>query len=137
MPLKVVAGILRDDAGAVLLAQRPAGRHMAGMWEFPGGKCEAGEDPVTALRRELDEELALQTLACRWLLTVPWRYPEHSIELMAFEVLKWQGQPRPCEGQALRWLAPAEMNPDTMAPADRPVLAALLAKRAGSVTGAP
>ena len=135
-PLQVVAGILHDDAGAVLLAQRPAGRHMAGMWEFPGGKCERDEAPETALCRELEEELAVNVLQCRWLVTVPWRYPEHSIELMVFAVSDWEGTPQSCEGQALCWLAPAAIEVETLAPADRPVLAALLATRAGSVAGA-
>lgn len=134
---QVVAGVLRNDAGELLLAQRTEGRHMAGMWEFPGGKREPGEDPESALRRELHEELALCVLECRWLVTVPWAYPEHSIELMTFEVLEWQGTPRSCEGQALRWRSLASIQAHTLAPADRPVLATLREKYAGSVAGAP
>lgn len=126
-PLRVVAGILRNEDGGVLLAQRTADRHLAGMWEFPGGKCEPGESAEAALHRELHEELAVRVLKCSALLTVPWNYPEHSIELIVFKVSDWDGEPQSCEDQALRWLPLAAIEVETLAPADRPVLTALLA----------
>lgn len=123
--LQVVAGVLCRDDGKVLLAQRPAGRHMAGMWEFPGGKCEQDESPEAALARELQEELGIQVVTCAALITVPWDYPERSISLMAFKVHRWDDTPRSCEGQLLRWQHPDAIDADELAPADRPVLAIL------------
>ncbi|MGB8633761.1 MAG: 8-oxo-dGTP diphosphatase MutT [Rhodanobacteraceae bacterium] len=123
--LRVVAGILSDGDGRVLLAQRKAGSHLAGMWEFPGGKLEPGEAAETALRRELHEELGIRLVHCRALITVPWEYPEYRIALLAFTVSEWHGRPQSCEGQALRWQHPHAIRTDELAPADRPVLALL------------
>lgn len=126
--LQVVAGVLCRSDGKVLLAQRLEGRHMAGMWEFPGGKCEPDESPETALRRELQEELGIHVAICSALITVPWDYPEHSINLMAFKVSRWEGKLQACEGQDLRWQHPDAIDADELAPADRPILAILIAK---------
>ncbi|MEO8959795.1 MAG: NUDIX domain-containing protein, partial [Rudaea sp.] len=70
--IHVVAGVLRDAHGNVLLAQRPQGKHLAGLWEFPGGKCEPGESPEAALRRELHEEIGIHAGALQRLIAVPW-----------------------------------------------------------------
>lgn len=125
--LHVVAGILRDTRGRVLLAQRPPGRHLAGAWEFPGGKVEPGEHAAQALRRELLEELGIRISAAPApLVTVPWRYPHVRLRLEALEVASWDGDPRGLEGQALRWSRPGDIDPQDLAPADRPILAVLL-----------
>jgi len=121
----VVAGILRDAQGRILLAQRPAGKHLAGSWEFPGGKCEPGESPEVALRRELAEELGIETGAVEPLIAVPWQYPEKPILLDVYEVRDWHGVARGREGQALRWCVAEEMRALPMPPADRPIVAAL------------
>jgi 8-oxo-dGTP diphosphatase len=121
----VVAGVVSDAAGRILLTQRPAGKHLAGLWEFPGGKCEPAELPQAALRRELHEELGIETGALEPLIAVPWRYAEKSIYLDVFRVLAHTGEPHGREGQALRWVAVADIASLEMPPADRPVIAAL------------
>ena len=124
-PLHVVAGVLADAAGRVLLAQRPPGRDFAGLWEFPGGKVEPGEDAHAALARELHEELGIAIAASAPLIRVPWRYPHRRIVLEVRRVAAWQGTPQPHDAQALAWAQPAAVDPTTMPPADRPALAAL------------
>ena len=124
-PLHVVAGVLTDAAGRVLLAQRPPGRDFAGLWEFPGGKVEPGEDAHAALARELREELGIRIGASTPLIRVPWRYPHQRIVLAVRSIASWQGTPQPHEGQALAWSALDGIDAATLPPADRPVLAAL------------
>ena len=124
-PLHVLAGALRDGDGRVLLAERPAGKHLAGLWEFPGGKREPGEAPLAALARELEEELGVTPVEAAPLIRVPWRYHERELLLDAWCVTRWRGEPRPLEGQGLRWCLPAEADPAMLAPADRAILQAL------------
>ncbi|HKR75662.1 MAG TPA: Nudix family hydrolase [Rhodanobacter sp.] len=124
-PLHVLAGALRDREGRVLLAERPAGKHLAGLWEFPGGKREPGEAPLAALARELDEELGIALVAAEPLIRVPWRYHERGLLLDAWIVTRWHGEPCSLEGQGLRWCWPMEADPATLAPADRAILQAL------------
>lgn len=121
----VVAGVLRDAGGRVLLARRPAGKHLAGLWEFPGGKCDAGEAPVDALARELREELGIVVESARPLIAIPHRYPEQDILLDVWTVSAWTGSPEPREGQALAWVERDALAHVAMPPADRPVVAAL------------
>ncbi|HTV86381.1 MAG TPA: Nudix family hydrolase [Dyella sp.] len=125
--LHVMAGVLRDGQGRVLLAQRPPGKHLAGLWEFPGGKREPGEAPRHALVRELHEELGIHIDAADGtpLIRVPWRYGERELLLDAWQFSRWQGTPASLEGQALQWTVPAQVDPATLAPADRPILQAL------------
>lgn len=122
-----MAGVLRDAQGRVLLAQRPPGKHLAGSWEFPGGKREPGETPQQALLRELREELGViaDAQGSTPLIRIPWRYEKGQLCLDAWTVSRWQGEPQSLEGQALRWMLPGEIDPASLAPADRPVLAAL------------
>ncbi len=124
-PIHVVAGVLRDRAGRVLLAQRPQGKDFASLWEFPGGKCEPGEDPQEALRRELREELGIETGALEHLIGVPWRYAHKSIFLDVYTVRDYTGDPHAREHQALRWADPARLSELPMPPADLPVTTAL------------
>ena len=125
--MHVAAGVLIDAEGRVLLAERPPGKHLAGHWEFPGGKLEPGESVIDALRRELREELAIEagSMDPAPLIDVPWRHGEISLRLIAHRVHSWQGTPRSCEGQALAWLTPSMVDPATLAPADHHILHAL------------
>lgn len=123
--LHVVAGVLRDGRGRVLLAQRPEGRHLAGTWEFPGGKVDEGEAAVDALARELREEIGIVVESARPLIGVPHRYPDKPILLDVWQVTAWSGTPRPHEGQRLAWVELDALERIEMPPADRPVAAAL------------
>ena len=123
----VAAVALIDPDGRVLLAQRPEGKAMAGLWEFPGGKVELGETPEVALIRELREELTIDTWAS---CLAPLTFASHSYDgfhllMPLFACRKWQGRPRPIEGQTLRWVRPREMRDFPMPPADVPLVAVL------------
>jgi 8-oxo-dGTP diphosphatase len=135
--IHVVAAILRDAQGRVLLAQRGSQGDFPGAWEFPGGKVEAGESAEAALGRELHEELGIRVGACRALIAVPQRYPHKRILLDVYEAGGFAGEPRGREGQALRWASPTELAQCSMPPADRPVVAALLQPAACLVTSPP
>ncbi len=117
----MVAAVLRDGYGRVLLARRPVGKAHAGLWEFPGGKLEPGEDASAALSRELDEELGIEVLAARPLLAIP----HEGIVLDVWEVTAFAGRAHAREAQAIAWVDPARVDASTMPPADRPALAAL------------
>jgi 8-oxo-dGTP diphosphatase len=123
--IEVVAAVLRDAAGRVLLAQRPPGKALAGRWEFPGGKREPGEAAVAALRRELDEELGITALALRHLLTIQHDYPERRVRMATYAVDGWRGAPEPREGQGLAWVAPVDLPAWDILEADAPIVAAL------------
>ncbi|HWU77006.1 MAG TPA: 8-oxo-dGTP diphosphatase MutT [Rhodanobacter sp.] len=124
--MHVMAGLLLDSRGRVLLAQRLPGKHLAGLWEFPGGKVEPGETPQAALARELREELGINLLRARPLIHVPWRYDQRDLLLDAWCVEQWDGQPQSLEGQALQWRLPVQIDPAILTPADGPILQALL-----------
>lgn len=123
----VAACALVDADGRVLLAKRPEGRFLAGLWEFPGGKVEAGELPEEALIRELGEELGIDvSQSC----LAPFTFASHSYEafhlLMPLYVCRtWSGQPQSKEGQELAWVRPLRMNDYPMPPADEPLRAML------------
>jgi 8-oxo-dGTP diphosphatase len=122
----VVAGVVCDADGRVLLAQRPAGKHLAGGWEFPGGKLEPGEARFAGLQRELREELGIEVLAARPLLRLTHSYPEREIDLDVWLISDWSGEPRGLDGQPLRWCERDELVHAELLPADLPVVAALL-----------
>jgi 8-oxo-dGTP diphosphatase len=122
----VVAGVIADADGRVLLAQRPAGKHLAGGWEFPGGKLEDGEAPLAGLQRELREELGIEVHAATPLLRVTHAYPEREVDLDVWQVTDWRGTPRGLDGQQLRWCARDQLATAELLPADLPVVAALL-----------
>ncbi len=123
----VVAVALIDADGRVLLAQRPAGKPLAGLWEFPGGKVDAGETPEGALIRELAEELGIDvTASC----LAPFAFASHGYAdfhlLMPLYVCrKWQGSVAPREGQQVAWVRPARLADYAMPPADKPLVAML------------
>lgn len=120
----VAAVALIDPDGRVLLAQRPEGKAMAGLWEFPGGKVEAGETPEAALIRELREELGVDTHAsCLAPLTFASHgYPGFHLLMPLFACRRWQGTPEGREGQRLAWVRPREMRDWPMPPADIPLV---------------
>jgi 8-oxo-dGTP diphosphatase len=126
--LLVAACALVDSDGRVLVTQRPAGKEMAGLWEFPGGKLGPGETPEACLIRELREELGVDTEAS---CLAPLTFASHAYErfhlLMPLYVCRvWQGDPHPREGQALRWVRPRQLRELAMPPADRPLVAHLI-----------
>ncbi len=120
----VAAVALIDVDGRVLLAQRPEGKSMAGLWEFPGGKVEPGERPEDALIRELDEELGIETWeSC----LAPLTFASHSYEdfhllMPLFACRKWSGTPQGREGQALAWVRGNKLRDYPMPPADVPII---------------
>jgi 8-oxo-dGTP diphosphatase len=123
----VSAVALIDVDGRVLLAQRPEGKSMAGLWEFPGGKVEVGETPEAALIRELNEELGIDTWAsCLAPLTfASHSYDDFHLMMPLFACRKWNGTPQPREGQTLKWVKPTEMKNYPMPAADIPLIAVL------------
>ncbi|MGH8116118.1 MAG: 8-oxo-dGTP diphosphatase MutT [Rhodanobacteraceae bacterium] len=123
--IEVAAGIVTGAHGRVLLIQRLPGKHLAGLWEFPGGKLEPGETVEQALARELDEELGIEVLAAVPLISVPWDYPEKSVCLHAWRVTAWRGEVTAREGNPMRWVAVGELDAAVMPPADVPILDAL------------
>ncbi len=124
--VEVVAGVISDARGRILLARRTEGRDLAGLWEFPGGKREPGETAEAALARELYEELGIQVELGAPLITVPQQYPHKRLRLDVRHIASWRGTPRGHEGQALAWVPPHLLASYAMPPADRPVVAALL-----------
>lgn len=123
----MAAVALIDRDGRVLLAQRPEGKSMAGLWEFPGGKVEAGETPEAALIRELREELGIETWkSC----LAPLTFASHAYEsfhllMPLFACRKWEGIVQGREGQALKWVKPGQFSDFPMPPADLPLLPVL------------
>jgi 8-oxo-dGTP diphosphatase len=122
--LLVSAVALIDSDGRVLLTQRPEGKSLAGLWEFPGGKVEPGETPEAALIRELREELGIETHAsCLAPLTfASHSYPDFHLLMPLFACRKWDGIPHGAEGQALAWVRPAALRDYPMPPADLPLI---------------
>jgi 8-oxo-dGTP diphosphatase len=125
--LLVVAVALVDPDGRVLLAQRPEGKSLAGLWEFPGGKVNEGESPEYALVRELREELGIETAgSCLAPLTfASHRYETFHLLMPLYVCRVWQGTATPLEGQALAWVRPNDMGKYPMPPADKPLVAML------------
>ena len=126
--IHVVAGVLRDARGRILLARRTEGRELAGLWEFPGGKVEPGETPEAALVRELREELSVEATVGAAIICVDWAMPDKLLLLDVREVAH-QGVPRGVEGQALAWVPLHKLGDYPMPPADRPVVEVLLQRR--------
>jgi 8-oxo-dGTP diphosphatase len=114
-----------DATGRILIAQRPAGKHLAGGWEFPGGKLEPGEDRRCGLARELREEIGIEILTPRPLLRLRHRYPGKEVLLDIWVVRHYRGEPEGLDGQALRWCTQDELQATELLPADGPIVAAL------------
>src|SRR3984885_2477558 len=124
--IHVVAGAVMDAEGRVLIAQRPAGKHMAGGWEFPGGKLEPGEERLAGLARELREELGISIIDIpRPLIRVRHAYPSREVLLDIWVVKRYSGEARGLDGQALRWCTQDELEAAELLPADKPIVRAL------------
>jgi len=124
MPLliEVAAGLIRDERGRYLVTQRRKGSHLAGLWEFPGGKLEAGEAPAAALRRELTEELSATFAVGELVETVRWEYPDRVVVLHFFDCRLEAGPIVPTENQAMTWVRPDELREYDFPPADRELI---------------
>lgn len=122
--LHVAAGVIRDAKGHVLIAKRSLDTHQGGLWEFPGGKVEAGETAEAALARELAEELGITVTAARPLIQVRHDYPDKHVLLDVWEVGAFTGEPHGAEGQPLAWVAPEALRGYDFPVANRPIIAA-------------
>jgi len=123
----VVACALIDADGRVLITRRPEGKAMAGLWEFPGGKLESGEAPETALIRELEEELGIDTMeSCLAPLTfASHRYHDFHLLMPLYVCRRWRGIPDGREGQTIKWVRPLRLRDYPMPDADKPLIPAL------------
>jgi len=131
MPLvvEVAAGLIRDERGRYLITQRRKGSHLAGLWEFPGGKLEADETPAAGLRRELAEELSATFTVGDLVETVRWEYPDRVVVLHFFDCRVESGEIVPQEEQAMQWVGPEQLATYDFPPADRELIRRL-ARRA-------
>lgn len=122
--LHVVVGVIVDARGRILIARRPAHRHQGGLWEFPGGKMEAGESALAALRRELDEEVGIRVERARPLIRVRHDYPDRSVLLDVWRVGAFGGEAHGREGQPVEWVPPDELPSRSFPAANRPIITA-------------
>ena len=123
--LLVLVGLITDPASRILINRRRPGTHMAGYWEFPGGKAAPGESRLAALRRELDEELGIEVLEAEPFVELVHEYPERQVTLDVWRVTRYAGEPHGREQQELRWVSIAELATIGLLPADLPIIAAL------------
>lgn len=123
--LNIAAGIIRNSAKEIFITQRDASSHMAGFWEFPGGKIESGETPEQAVIRELQEEVGIDAEAPVLLKTLEHRFPDRIITLYFFLVEEWQGEPYGKEGQPKRWVKQSELKAEEFPPANEAIVNAL------------
>jgi 8-oxo-dGTP diphosphatase len=130
--IHVVAGAVLDTAGRVLIAQRPAGKLLAGGWEFPGGKLEPGEDRAAGLARELREELGIEIRDAEPLATITHGYAHGEVYIDLWVITAYEGEPCGLDGQALRWCTDEELAAADLLPADRPLVAAIRRFKAGA-----
>lgn len=123
--IHVVAGALLDGSGQVLIAQRPAGKHMAGGWEFPGGKLSLDETPFAGLVRELREELNITVVTAEPVIVYQHDYADRSVLLDLWHVTCYEGTPVSAEGQSIKWVALSELDRVGLLEADRPMIVPL------------
>jgi 8-oxo-dGTP diphosphatase len=131
-PVHVLVGLIGDAQGRWLVNQRRPGTHLAGAWEFPGGKIQAGESRYAALCRELDEELGIEVKAAEPLLEIVHEYPDTCVRLDVWRVLDYRGVPAAREAQRLDWVAVDALAALPLLAADLPIIAALSRAREGS-----
>jgi 8-oxo-dGTP diphosphatase len=123
--LRVVAAALFDAQGRVLIAERPAGKHMAGFWEFPGGKVAPDESDAQALVRELREELGIDARPDFEVMQLQHDYPDRVVDLVLWRATAERGTPRGLDGQQLKWVDCESLGDERLLPADQPFIAAL------------
>lgn len=123
-PVLVAAGVVVDSAGRILIARRAAHRHQGGLWEFPGGKVEAGETVVEALTRELHEEVGIDVVRARPLIRFPYHYPDKSVLLDVWRVNDFSGAAHGREGQPVQWVEPEALREFAFPAANRPIVTA-------------
>ncbi len=123
--IRVAAGILRDDDGRVLIAERTGDHSFAGLWEFPGGKLKDCEESLSALRRELTEELGIDILDAVLFMSLDHDYPDRSVSIDFYLIKQWMNSPTGRDGQALAWILPNALEENMLLPADAPVVQAL------------
>jgi 8-oxo-dGTP diphosphatase len=126
-PVEVVAGLIQDEKGRYLVTRRRVGSHLAGFWEFPGGKRESGESLEDALRRELEEELSARFEIGERVETARWEYPERTIVIHFYRCRLESGTIEPREDQAMDWVAPERLSELDFPPADRDLITRLRA----------
>ena len=131
--IAVVAAALFDAQGRVLIAQRPAGKELAGRWEFPGGKIDAGEAPHAALVRELREELGVKVQAAQPLVALEHDYPTRRVQLSLYVVERLRHAVIALDGQTLKWVAVADLDLEDILEADRPFIEALQQRAAAAI----
>ena len=124
-PIRVAVGVLRRSDGKVFAAERLPGSHLAGQWEFPGGKLEPGESARAALGRELREEVGVEVVDARPLIWFPCEYPDRRVRLEVFEVSAWRGRPHGREGQAIDWVEPGDLKHLDLVAGAVPIVAAI------------
>jgi 8-oxo-dGTP diphosphatase len=124
--IDVAVAVVRNSAGDVLITKRRDDAHQGGLWEFPGGKREDHESIAAALRRELQEELAIELLGHHLLLEVEHDYGDKRVRLAVHLVDAFRGEPHPCEGQPMRWVAPADLGDFSFPAANAPIVQRLL-----------
>ena len=135
----VVVGLVNDESGRWLVNCRPLGRPLAGWWEFPGGKCQPGEAPLAALKRELSEELGIEVLDAEPVLALVHDYPDKRVRLDVWHVRRYEGQVTARDEQPLRWATVAECRQLQLLDADWPIVERLphlapVAKSRGAAT---
>ncbi|CAM3551037.1 Nudix family hydrolase [Parendozoicomonas haliclonae] len=133
--IHVVAAVILDEHDNVLIARRPDDKHMGGLWEFPGGKVEAGEPVTDALSRELDEELGIQPTAWEPLIRIHHSYPDKTVLLDVWTVTAFTGHAHGREGQLVRWVSKSELSSYEFPEANKPILSAALLPNRYGITG--
>lgn len=118
--VRVVAAVVTDAADNVLIAERPAGKHMAGWWEFPGGKVAPGESDAAALVRELREELGIEATPGHEIVTLSHEYDDRTVDLVFWQVAGFTGVVRGLDGQRLKWVPRTALSRERILEADRP-----------------
>ncbi len=135
--LHVVAAVIRNVSGEILIAQRPDHLHKGGYWEFPGGKVEQGEEARQTLQRELHEELGINVQGALPLITVPYEYPEHRVLLDIWEVIEFSGEAHGKEGQPIAWVTSTQLDDYTFPEANQPIIRAAQLPGRYMITGKP
>ena len=128
--IEVVAAIIADQQGNLLISLRPEHLHQGGLWEFPGGKIEAGETAQQALRREIAEELGIEVVDASLFQQLEFDYPDKSVALSFWRVERFSGSPESLEGQEIRWITPQQLREFQFPAANQPIVERLLAEAA-------